>query len=78
MVQVGNQNEKSFWQSYKAIPPRARKYIGLNTNSYEIAGIAIALMGMYISERLEERLPAPSKSQNTSTPPTHDVTIAKQ
>ncbi|CAG8501534.1 8690_t:CDS:2 [Ambispora gerdemannii] len=51
---------KSFWESFKSLPPRTRIYLGLG-------GIAIGLTGNYISDKLEEKFP----DNIPSNPPTN-------
>ncbi|RGB31789.1 hypothetical protein C1646_763689 [Rhizophagus diaphanus] len=64
---------KSFWASYKSLPPRTRVYLGLG-------GIAIALTGHYVSDWLEKKISVESQATagNASNNLSNQITNTSQ
>ncbi|GES93270.1 hypothetical protein GLOIN_2v1882039 [Rhizophagus clarus] len=64
---------KSFWVSYKSLPPRTRVYLGLG-------GIAVALTGHYVSDWLEKKFPVDSQAteRNASNNLSSQITNTSQ
>ncbi|CAG8654409.1 7231_t:CDS:2 [Funneliformis caledonium] len=50
---------KSFWASYRSLPPKTRVYLGLG-------GITLALTGHFVSDWLENKIPVDSQQTSDS------------
>ncbi|KAF9434715.1 hypothetical protein BGZ76_007563 [Entomortierella beljakovae] len=55
------------WQQYKALPPRTRMFIGLG-------GMAFSLVGLYISDAMEDKLDPAKRTHETLSLATTPVT----